>query len=236
MDNNTVQKIIHSIVTKGNTDFFISCNYFPELDKRHAIVKIINLIISNTLDKFNIRYKLFNCCSLGLRGYDERIIDSILWKNRRFMNMVYNSIDRLCSTCKKFAIIPILLRSKVMNGHMIVAIYIKTENIFYIFDSSGSSVEYEHLHDLLKDFFGDYKYIKKCHHLQDIEGSVPSLPGEINGYCVSWSCYFITCYMKLHKIMSMNDIVQNTLDCANTPMKLRQLIRRFSLLCLEHNI
>ena len=224
-------ELIIDKISKSSTE-----DYAVKVDR--ASNSTLLRILGNTLSKCKVNYRLYSCDDFNLPHYcfEERMIDLRLWNNSKYCNVVYRSIERLCSKCDKYAIIPVGLSSCVDVGHMIVFIYIKSENKFYLFDSSGSRTRYKHLADTLVFFFGYYKVIKDCEKIQLLESEAPNLPGEIGGYCCPWSCFFIYCHSKLNKEVKMVDIINKILVHCDTPIKLRKLVRNFSYLAFNNRL
>ena len=221
-----MENLINSIVRNSNKEFYIT-----------ESSPLIN-IIRNTFRKCNIYHRFYKCEEFQLPSncFDERVIDLRLWNNSKYCNVVYRSLLKLCRQCDEYAIIPIGLSSRISEGHMVVFIYIKSEKEFYLFDSSGATNRYHHLQDSLIFFFGDYKLINNSNQIQRIESLSPDFPEERSGYCCSWVCFFIYCYINLNRSerIDINMIVDKLLLYADSPLKLKQLIRRFSYISLNN--
>lgn len=212
-----IKKEIDEIINKGDANFVYN-------------IKFIGVTFYNTI----VKYKLYSMIS----PFMTTRLELCNFSKNYYVKKAINAIKKIKH---KFTIVPITIKQldsqTDKKSHMILAIYIKKEDKFYIFDSNISTSDfYSYYYNAIDIFFNNYEFIDHANKIQFSEGFATNLDCEIYGYCTIWCCLFITFYVKFNNELSMNEIVNSILVYANTPPKLRDLIRSFTSLNLENHI
>lgn len=215
-----MEKYINKILRK-NTN-----NYYIKEDKYNY-----QTFLNKTLKRFNMNYNYINSNEfivpriIGLSKLAPNEIYAGLLNKNKYWNTVYRSVERLCDKTRKYCIIPVSLSSLDYGNHLIIVIYVKSSDKFFVFDSSGAMEYcYDHIMENLLDFFGGLTILNKADLLQKDEREV-KYSDEIDGYCVIWCCLYVTC---LKKFGLRCEILPILLRIADTKEKKIKLIRNFA--------
>ena len=150
-----------------------------------------------------------------------------------------DNIKKIKDNKTKFTIIrTFLIKDKnKSNNHHIIILYIKKNDTFYILDPSGASIDYEYYEEAKNLLFENYIIVKSMETLQGLEGSVEDYKGEIKGYCIAWSYFFIRCYIINNDEVELDELIDLIISACNRDrskleIMMRRLIRNYTYECI----
>lgn len=205
--------------------------FFPKYIERFQKVSEIKFITPAYNTNYKIIYYYYST-SLQLHLYDDQdyvkhVINTIKLSNKQFL-LIKTSLQPIIPTNNNGKIETISGNS---YGHLILIIYDKIKNQFYIIDPSGSAYNFKYYKIAMKKFFNNPIEIEEAILLQHLESQALNFKNEIRGYCVAWTYLYVILFIlsETKDIVNIANIILK--KCNNDPTKLRKLIRNFTFEC-----
>lgn len=227
-----MNKFLNEILSL-NTDFTLKVERIKFEETNEIFSVYSNYLVFNIIQKnFRLNYVLSKDndfeknenCLIYLRERED-FINSKHYRDFYFFTRC--RIRIVIKTCKKYFIFPIITEVIDDGKHFIFMLYIKDENKFYLFDSSGYTEQTE-VYNELYYLFEDFTVVYETYKLQNLS-DYKSTPSEVTGFCQSWGSFLIYCYIKFNREVSHLEIVNKILDhCGNSKVMMKKLVSNFT--------
>lgn len=223
------------------------CEYFLHIFKSNKHNKYLikdelssYITFEKVIKKFKLNYTFTPDINIGY--FDINNSKNIIYiESKECYKEIYGNTKKYHSNKSKYRKIIFNIIGKIKNyfifpisipGHLTFMLYVKKNNGFYFFDSSGYTEETE-FYDEIYDIFGEFTTIHKCYELQKydyVEFIEKNNVIAENGYCVEWCSMLIYCYIKYNNKYTPEDLVNKIVSsCGDKHETLNNIIKNFSL-------